>query len=244
MVVCLVALTCCGACAQSVAGTPTFEVASVKLTRHGRDANGVAFSDVKIASPGRLVGINASLQECIEFAYQVKEYQISGPDWLNSDAASYDIEAKAPAQTPPEQIRRMFQTLLAERLKLEFHRETRTLPVYELVVGKKGPKLQPANPEASGVFMSRGGRDGVKATSERASMADLAHRLSRDLDRPVFDRTGITGSFRITLEWAREGDGPSIFTAIQEELGLKLDPAKGPIEVLVIDHAEKVPRAN
>src|SRR6266567_2023191 len=107
--------------------TPQFEVASVKLSQHGRNADGLSFSDVKIASPGRLLAINASLDECIRWAYQLKEYQVSGPNWLNSDAASYDIEAKAPPETPTQQIHLMFQALLAERLNLKVHRETKTL---------------------------------------------------------------------------------------------------------------------
>jgi uncharacterized protein (TIGR03435 family) len=226
------------------ASRPGFEVASVKLTAHGRNAEGWSYSDLKIASPGRLVGTNASLAECIQWAYDVKEYQISGPDWLNSDAASYDIEAKAPPNTTPRQMRLMLQTLLGERFKLVLHRNTKLLPVYLLKVGKNGPHLQNATSDADRGLGSNGGRDGVRVTGDSATMETLAHRLSLDLDRPVFDKTGVRGTFRIRLEWAREGDGPSVFAALQEQLGLKLAASKAPIEILVIDHADKVPLEN
>jgi len=221
-----------------------FEVASVKLTVHGRNAEGWSYSDVKIASPGRLVGTNASLDECIRWAYGVKEYQISGPGWLNSDAASYDIEAKAPPNTTPRQMRLMLRTLLGERFKLVLHRDTKLLPVYLLKVGKNGPHLERATLGADGGLTASGGRDGVRVTGDSATMETLAHRLSLDLDHPVFDKTGIQGTFRISLEWAREGDGPSVFAALQERLGLRLEASKAPIEILVIDHAERIPAEN
>lgn len=222
----------------------TFDVASVKLTTHGRNADGWSYSDLKVASPGRLVGTNSSLDECIRWAYNVKEYQISGPDWLNSDAASYDIEAKAPPTTTPRQMRLMLQTLLRERFKLVLHRDTKLLPVYWLKVGKNGPHLQNATLDSGGGLTAYGGSEGVRVTGDRATMEALAHRLSLDLDRPVFDETGVQGEFRIRLEWAREGDGPSVFTAVQEQLGLRLEASKAPIEILVIDHAEKIPTEN
>jgi len=230
--------------AQSAKVAPAFDVASVKLTSHGRNAEGLSISDLKIAGPGRVIGTNASIEECILWAYEVRKNQVAGPDWLNSDAASYDIEAKAPPDTPPAQIRLMMQTLLAERFKLALHRENRELPAYFIVVAKNGLKLQQADPDARGGVTSRGGSSGVKVTSEKIAMAGLANRLSLDLGRPVFDKTGLAGFFRITLEWAREGDGPSIFTAMQEQLGLKLDAAKASIETLVIDHAQRIPTEN
>jgi uncharacterized protein (TIGR03435 family) len=223
---------------------PAFDVASVKLTTHGRNGEGMSYSEVKIASPGRLVATNASLDECIRWAYDLKEYQVSGPDWLNSDAASYDIEAKAPPDTKPGQMRLMFRTLLAERFKLELHRDTRLLPVYLLTVGKNGPHLRQATSDADQGLTAYGGRSGVRVTGDSATMAALAHRLSLDLDHPVFDKTGIEGRFQIRLEWAREGDGASVFAAVQEQLGLKLEPSKAPIEILVIDHAERIPSSN
>lgn len=242
MGVALAGLLCAGCYGQPGAEPLAFDVASVKLAAHGHNA-GPSFSDVKIASPGRLVGINASLDECIRWAYDIKEYQISGPDWLNS-AASYDIEAKAPANTTPQQMRLMLQTLLRERFKLVLHRDTRLLPVYLLTVGKNGPRLENAAAGANRGLISYGGREGVMVVGESATMEALAHRLSLDVERPVFDKTGIQGAFRIKLNWAREGDGPSVFSAVQEQLGLKLEPSKTPIEILVVDSANRIPTAN
>jgi uncharacterized protein (TIGR03435 family) len=224
---------------------PAFEVASVKLTQHGRDKDGWSRSSLNVIND-RFVATNASMEECIRYAYDVKAYQIIGPDWLNSDAASYDIIATAPPGTPSKQIPLMLQTLLAERFKLAVHRETRMLPVYELVVAKNGPKLTPA--KSGGRSSTNSNNGNVTATS--VSMAELAHQLSRTrvIDRPVFDKTGITGEFDFTYEYAPDDNDsagrPSIFTAIQQKLGLKLESTKGPVEVVVIDRAEKVPSAN
>jgi uncharacterized protein (TIGR03435 family) len=223
-------------------GQPAFEVASVKLTQHGRDANGTSRSSLGNANPGTFVATNASMEECIRWAYDVKEYQISGPDWLNSDPASYDIVAKAPAGASGREMRLMLQTLLAERFKLALHRETRMLPVYELVTGKNGPKLQAAGPDEKRGISSQGGS--VKASG--VTMEFFAATLARYIGRPVFDKTGVAGAFDFSFEYSLDGRDetkPSIFTAV-EQLGLKLRAAKGPVEVLVIDHAERIPTDN
>jgi uncharacterized protein (TIGR03435 family) len=223
-------------------GQPAFEVASVKLTQHGRDANGTSRSSLGNASPGSFVATNASMEECIRWAYDVKEYQISGPDWLNSDDASYDIDAKAPAGASGREIQLMLRTLLAERFRLALHRETRMLPVYELVTGKNGPKLQAAGPDEKRGISSQGGS--VEASG--VTMEFFAATLARYIGAPVFDKTGVAGAFDFGFEYALDGRDdtkPSIFTAV-EQLGLKLRAAKGPVEVLVIDHAERVPTDN
>jgi uncharacterized protein (TIGR03435 family) len=124
-------------CAFAQAPVPSFEVASVKRTQHGRTPDGWSHSSLKITGPGRFLATNASLHECIRWAYEIKDYQLSGPDWLASDEASFDIEAMAPPGTPEKQMRLMAQALLAERFKLALHRETRQLPVYLLTVAKK-----------------------------------------------------------------------------------------------------------
>jgi uncharacterized protein (TIGR03435 family) len=223
---------------------PTFEVASVKLTQHGRTPDGWSHSSIDVPNPGSFVATNASMEECIEWAYSVNDYRISGPDWLNSDEASYDIAAKTGERTPKPQIRLMLQSLLAARFKLTFHRETRQLPVYELIVAKSGPKMRPPAPGGDGGISSQGG----SVSANRVTMAFLATTLARYIKTPVFDKTGLSGSFSFSFEYAlndrENSDKPSIFTAVQEQLGLKLQPAKGPVEVLVIDHAEKVPTEN
>jgi uncharacterized protein (TIGR03435 family) len=138
----------------------------------------------------------------------------------------------------------MAQRLLADRLKLALHRETTTMAVYNLVVGKNGPKLQKSTDSQHSGTSSKGGH----VTATHVSMAEFAYQISRWTGIPVFDKTGIEGAFDFKLDYAREDhddtDLPSIFTAVQQQLGLKLEAAKGPVEVLVIDHAEKIPTEN
>jgi uncharacterized protein (TIGR03435 family) len=228
---------------QSSTPSAAFDVASVKLTTHGRNAGGMTISGFTIVSPGRFVGIRVNLRECVEEAYELKDYQISGPDWVSSNDRIYDIEAKAPPETGRQQMRLMLQTLLKERFHLKLHRETRVLPVYLLEIAKNGPRLH-ASTDPAGSLWSRGGSGSVHVNGDSATMKGLADGLSRDLDRPVLDNTGISGTYRIDLQWAREGDGPSAFAAIEEQLGLKLQASKAPFDVLVIDHAERTPAEN
>src|SRR5262245_61875245 len=184
-----------------------FEVASVKFTAHGRTADGWSHSSVSITSPGTFTATNGSLEELIRWAYQVKKYQISGPAWLNDDAECFDVAAKTSPEMKDLQIRQMVQTLLAERFKLALHRETRTLPIYDLLVAKNGPKLMVAKPDANqGSTSSRGGTEGVTMTSPSLSMQSFADFLGRQLDRPVYDRTGIQGNYEIAVEYGREND--------------------------------------
>jgi uncharacterized protein (TIGR03435 family) len=230
--------------AQSAAPSAAFDVASVKFTSHGRNSDGLSISYVKIASPGRLIAINASLRECIEWAYDVKDYQVAGPAWIrSSDEAGYGIEAKAPPETGRGQIRLTLQTLLQERRQLKLHREERLLPVYLLEVTKNGPRLH-ASTEPAGSLWSHGGSDGVHVNGNSATMKSVADRLSHDLDRPVLDRTSISGTYRIELQWAREGEGPSVFAAVEEQLGLKLQASKSPFDILVIDFVQRTPAEN
>jgi uncharacterized protein (TIGR03435 family) len=134
--------------------------------------------------------------------------------------------------------------LLEQRFKLAVHREPKEVPGYALVAAKGGPKLHPgAGASASGGIIYPGGIRGPKWT-----MASFAAALSSPVGRPVIDQTGIQGDYEIEVAYARDGDTdsplPSVFTALQEQLGLKLEPRRVPIEILVIDHAEKVPAEN
>jgi uncharacterized protein (TIGR03435 family) len=228
--------------AAQIATAPAFEVASVRPTQHGRTLDGWSHSSADIPSPGRFVAENSSLDELIRFAYQVKDYQVSGPIWLNDDAECFDISAKTATETSTAQIRAMVQTTLAERLKLALHCETRELPVYALLPSKRGPKLNPAAGNGRSSTRSAGGN----VTATNVSMAEFAYQLSRWLKRPVFDQTQIPGIFDFALQYdEREtGERPSLFTALEEQLGLRLAPTKGPVEILVIDHVEKMPTDN
>jgi uncharacterized protein (TIGR03435 family) len=159
------------------------------------------------------------------------------------DSAGYDIKAKAEGNAGDD-LWPMVQTLLADRFQLKFHRETRELPIYALVVAKNGAKLHAVSAAGLGVGMGKGRFNG-----RGADMPTLASVLSNELGRLVFDRTGLSGFYDFTLTFepddtrAADTAGPSLFTALQEQLGLRLEPQKGPVETLVIDHAEK-PSAN
>jgi uncharacterized protein (TIGR03435 family) len=223
---------------------PSFEVASIKLHQG-------PVTQVSAVPSGPRIRITAyGLVGLIMDAYDVKFDEISGgPSWMNSDR--FDIEAVAGGEATPAkaQLKLMLQSLLAERFKLKVHRETRVMPVYALVVGKGGPKLKESAPDAERMLTQSGTR-GARLTVVKGDMDQLAIQLSSSpgVDRPVINKTGLAGSYDYKLSWAFEttasdSDGVSIFTALQEQLGLKLEPQKAPIETLVVDHAER-PSAN
>jgi uncharacterized protein (TIGR03435 family) len=146
----------------------------------------------------------------------------------------------------------MLQTLLADRFSLQIHRETKPLPVYLLTVAKNGPKLKAAAQPGNGSVLwglagKPSGEASVHLTAKAASLPRLADSLSNIAGRPVLDQTGLNGSFDFTLEYASEANtpgatpfaGPALFTAFQEQLGLKLEATRAPLEILVIDHVEK-----
>jgi uncharacterized protein (TIGR03435 family) len=181
---------------------------------------------------------NATLKFCIITAYAVQDSLIEGgPGWINSD--TYEITAKFGNATH-DQFVQMFQALLSDRFKLSVHRETRQVPVYALTLGKSGAKLHAADPGGE-PFLGRRGRTGP-LTGRKASMPQLASLLSMLMGRKVLDQTGLTGLYDFTLEFAPDdavdSPFPSLVTVLQE-LGLKLESTKAPVEVLIIDHAEK-----
>jgi bla regulator protein BlaR1 len=228
-----------------------FEVASIKPSDSKGPMNRIR---VEMAPGGRFTTSNVTVKLLIQQAYNVKAFQITGgPGWIDSER--YDVVAKADGNVNgPAQLRPLLQKLLADRLKLTIHRDTKELPVYALVVGKNGPKFKES--EASGpgpqIRMGRGLIDG-----QGMGMDMLASQLSKPLGRTVLDKTGLKGQYDIKLEFTPDdgsgrgpGDGPeaaappdtagpSIFTALQEQLGLKLESSKGPVEIIVIDRVEK-----
>jgi uncharacterized protein (TIGR03435 family) len=231
--------------AQPAAPAPAFEVASVKPAAIPVGREGGNRSRIE-HTPTTLTMLNVGLSDCVQWAYGVAFFQVSSAH-LRTD--SYDILAKAGAAVPVSQLRMMLQDLLAARFKLALHRETRMFPVYELVVAKGGPRLPAANPGTSrSVVRAAESLPRIQNDSflfSDASMAEFAQMLTqlRGIDLPVVDRTGIAGTFDIVLKSApsaaREADSGALFAIIQEQLGLKLAPAKAPFEVVVIDHAEK-----
>jgi len=237
-------------------GQPAFEVASVKPS--SPDARGQTFQ----FTPGEGLAVkNGTLKGLIETAYNVRDFQISGgPGWLDSER--YDVFAKTAADDPEartrnrtaqiDETRVRLQLLLSQRFQLKVHREMRELPVFALTVGRSGSKLKEIDGTDADAKPGTGIRSGCgQMTGTRSTMANLAFMLSRQLGRPVLERTGISGVYDFQLQWTPEAgecpepatgidpDGPSLFTALQSQLGLKLDSTKGPVEIIVIDHAEK-----
>jgi bla regulator protein BlaR1 len=223
--------------------TPSFEVASIKP--RGPAVIGPGFRSSTGSSPGMLNYSNVTLRTCIQKAYGVRPYQISGgPNWLGDER--FDIMAKAASIVPEDQMMTMLRKLLEQRFKLTTHREAKEMPVYALVVRKNGPKIHAVKDDDGGTQVDGG--DGHQISVRNLSMEGLVQILSRrqQTDRPVLDRTGLKGVFNFTLDFATDDAasadgtaGPSIFTAVQEQLGLKLEATKGPVEIIVIDHVEK-----
>jgi uncharacterized protein (TIGR03435 family) len=238
----MAALMAAGIAAALAQPEPSFEAASIKL--HPPPIR--VSSDASVRG-SRVVAQAVTLRDLITNAYGVRYDQIAGgADWLGSE--HYDLEAKAPGGDPltNQKAMAMLRTLLSDRFKLEVHRETRVMPVYELVTGKNGPKFKPSAPDANGGMVTRGAAGLLHMTATKVTMEDLARQLAGTAGRPVLDKTGLKGDYVFTLDWTPadraadpDSNTPSMFTAVQEQLGLKLEPAKDPIEMLVIDRAEK-----
>jgi uncharacterized protein (TIGR03435 family) len=243
-------------CAQS----PTaFDVASVK-------PNTSVTTSMKFPVPsgGRFTATNVTLKTLISYAWNLSGVPIyGGPSWLASD--KYDVDARAAnSDLSPIKYRSMLQALLAERFQVIIHRETRDLPAYVLSTEKNGPKLTPADPAACAAAHTCGtfftGPSSLDA--HKMSFAQLANTLAIVVGRPVIDNTRISGTYYFHLEFTHEGtnipvlrdasgvppdpvnpDAPPLANALERQLGLKLESHKEPVEVLVIDRAER-PSAN
>jgi uncharacterized protein (TIGR03435 family) len=206
---------------------------------------------------GRFEVLNAQLIFVIEEVYGVRDFQIvDAPKWIvDWNTARFKIEAKAEGVASQDRLRLMAQNLLEDRFQLKLHRETRDLPVYVLTQGKDGVKVK-VTPD-NGRPRGSGGIESVERgwiRGENVSMEFFISSLSRRTDRPVLNRTNYTEAFTFSLQWADEGSSgrgaagddaqpdmarPSLFTAVQEQMGLKLVPQKASVEVLVIDHVER-----
>jgi uncharacterized protein (TIGR03435 family) len=272
-------LFCSGAAfGQTAAAQPQFEVASIKPA--APDARGMG---IRMAPGGRLNIANMPVKEMIVMAWRIEPFQVSGgPGWINS--SRYDISAKPETNPGRDQLPLMLQALLEDRFQLKFHRQTKELPVYALVLankdGKLGPKLTrgqeggcappdlskgPPQPEPGKPPTLPCGGMMMSPRSLRASgiaISNLIPMLSRTLGRTVIDKTGLEGNFDVSLEWTPDEsqalqfpgggaspgapappppdpNGPSLYTAIEEQLGLKLESQKGPVETFVIDSVQR-----
>jgi uncharacterized protein (TIGR03435 family) len=234
--------------------SPVFEVATIKPSQPGRPGKGIR------VQPGRHFStLNTSLSDLMTFSYGIHPRQITGaPDWVATE--KYDITAQPDGEGEPndKQWKMMLQKLLTERFKLAFHRDKKELTVYAIVVGKTGSKLTKSEGDPNGL-PGLGFRGLGALIARNANMTDFAGLLqSTVLDRPVVDQSELPGRYDFTLNWTPDetqfgGLGmrppppadnassnlPDLFTAMQEQLGLRLKPSKEPVDVLVIDHVEK-----
>ncbi len=233
--------------------SPSFEVATIKPSKPDEQRKGF------LVRGRRFQTINTSLSDLIGFAYGLHPKQvIDAPDWASKD--KFDIDAQPDGEGAPsdKQWKAMVQKLLVERFKFTFHRDKKELSVYVLSVAKTGPKLTKSDGDPNGLpglfFRALGALNARNATIGEFATMILQGTV---LDRPVLDQTGITGRYDFTLNWTPDdsqfgGMGakippptdsatapPALYTAIQEQIGLKLDATKAPAEVLVIDHVEK-----
>jgi uncharacterized protein (TIGR03435 family) len=266
---------------QAPAPRSEFEVASVKPSAQLTPDAGL---NIGVHIDGAMVRCTyLSLLNYLNMAYDVKDYQIIGPDWMASE--HFDIVAKRPDGVEGEKaLRGMMASLLEDRFKITMHRETRDLPAYALVVGKGGLKIKelPPDPDADNskvdVSVTGGGRGGTTInlgggsylsynmntmTAKKVTFPSIMDSLSKFLDRPVVDMTGLTGRYDFTLDYSAAelrnlvrasgadasmipdfGDPAiSIFTSV-ETLGLKLEPRKTPVPAIIIDSVQKTPTAN
>jgi uncharacterized protein (TIGR03435 family) len=238
--------------AASASAQQTFDVASIKPNA----ANDHRVM-IRMMPGGAFSATGVTLKLLIGQAFNIRDFQIVGaPGWAGD--LPFDINAKAeglPDRVPPEQLRPMLQALIKERFQLKFHNEEKEMPVYALVVGKTGAKLTESQVgERAQMRMGRG-----QLSGKSIPMPMFAQQVAQQVGRTVLDRTGLKGSYDINLEWTPEpghgpgggpppppdaipaagGNGPTIFTALQEQLGLRLETQKGPVQMLVIDSVSK-----
>jgi uncharacterized protein (TIGR03435 family) len=237
---------------------PVFEVVSVKPN------NTDAEPSMNVPPRGLVAIVNVPLENVIVNAYGVPAFRIlEAPGWIKRER--FDISARIPDGAPSGQQRSMLQSLLEERFKLRVHREAREQPIYTVVVarsdGRLGPRLKqssadcatansasavPFSPDGPCAALFGVGLAGGRIISRGQPLTRVISALSMAVSRGVVDRTGLQGPFDVELEWssdvgaaATSANAPSIFTALQEQLGLRLEPSRGPVDVLVIDSVER-----
>jgi uncharacterized protein (TIGR03435 family) len=232
---------------MAVDAHPSFLVAVIKPSDPNTTRQGWSFE-----SEGHHINCyNATLIDILSVAYAVQVKQIvGGAEWLSKDR--FDISGVPDVAGEPNvvQLQEMYQKLLTDRFGLKLHRDTRQMPIYALTISKGGPLLKVADPNETFNAGNSGGTGQRTLKCINMSMRDLVLNLNLYEDRPVVDQTSLAGRYDFTLKWTYDmsteneaGAPPSLFTAIKEQLGLRLDAVKGPADVLVIDHAER-PSAN
>lgn len=230
------------------AASPVFDVATIKPADPGETGPGDIPRNMT-SEPSHFAMKNVPLRYAIEWAYDLKDYQVFGPDWIKNDNR-YDIVANAPGPASEDDMRKMLQALLLQRFQMQAHRETRNLDVYALLPGKGPSKLVAATADEQ-TALGAGPNGTAKFTKQPVSR--FTFLLTRRMDRPALDMTGLKGEYDFTIDLSGLGfngnppqdtNAPSIFTTVQDNLGLRLVAQKAPVDVLVIDRVEKVPTAN
>ncbi|HEY4086791.1 MAG TPA: TIGR03435 family protein [Bryobacteraceae bacterium] len=242
-----VLLLLAGGIPAGAADAPRFAAATVKQAPPPPDSYSITLGLVK---GSRFYMTNVTLSDCLKFAYGlVSDEQISGPEWLWSRADLYNIEAAIPGNPPHDLIMQMLRTLLTERMSVVIHHQDKPMKYLALVRGKGEVKMTPAD-----ISQERNNSGGTgHVTGNRASLALITMLLSRMEHQVIVDQTGLTGEYQIQLRWAPgsgtagatdDSTAPSLFTAVQEQLGLKLESRNGPLDTIVVDQAEKIPAEN
>lgn len=238
------------ACFSSVAlaAAPSFDVASIRPSDPAQRVQPIIQT-----SPGTVSVRNQTLQFCIQWAWDMPPFEVTGPDWLNG--SRFDMSAKGGGTEDESQLRLMMRTLLADRFGVKVHSEKKEMQIYLVTLAKGGPKFQESTTEGPPVFTR--GRGG-SLSAQRVSMKDVAQQLSEPLNRPVVDATGLKGRYDINIDISSymaaaggggKGEGEMdvmsiLFTGLQQQLGVKLEAKKDTVDILVVDHAEKLPSEN
>jgi uncharacterized protein (TIGR03435 family) len=228
---------------------PTFEVASIKASQTPPGRGLASLREDINTDPARLTMGNVSLSAAIRWAYKLGVYEISGPDWMSN--VRFDIMAKAASPVPEDRLRLMLQALLKERFKLEVHRHVKDISGYALVVGKNGTRLRPVEGGGEGSMTGAA----LMFEGHKMPISRLADIVSSALKTPVRDMTGLEGFYDFKVDMRpylldrQPGDPPIdlpgiAMSALDAQLGLKLEARKIQMEVLAVDHAEKTPTEN
>jgi len=243
---------------------PEFEVASVHLSNPDQGFINAVTPSLNVAADHRLTFVQVTLRDLIMLAYGVGARQIQGPSFLNgvpdAPADRFDIVAKVPADATRGQVPLMLRALLAERFHLKFHREDKTMQIYALEMAKGGLKMKESPEGTTGearCIRSFAEREGatLAAVCSRMTSADIAQQVQTLApgyfrDGPVVDLSSLKGIYDFKLEWITAGEanngspGPTMLDAVQNQLGLKLDRRRQPVEVLVIDTLDRTPTEN
>jgi uncharacterized protein (TIGR03435 family) len=240
--VCVALTVTAGALAQDAASLPRFEVASIKLSTSNDTGSRNDLSGANV------VFRNYVLTGILQTAFKVDRLDLDAPDWLDSER--FDITAKVPDEKASlDERRQMLQALFIDRFGLAFHHETKIRAGFGLVVGRNGAKIQSVEDVGGHNNDNRPG----KMERLRTTIGDFASSLAYMIKQPVVDETHMEGRYNVVLTYtpdpgsgvpAAASDGPSIFTAIEEQLGLKLEPRKVPVDIFVVDHCQKMPTEN